>query len=164
MNNYREKLDNLYFHDSSIESILIEDGDLFDRRITIIIKYYNWEGNTENSETWIQKTLQLTINHGVHLQVNAPNLMEHPFEIMSEEYDIMYDSFIKKALEEKNNSYYIHLRSKQLDNFLSVKFNTNNYADSLFNESAGFIWIAGFNVEHEWLDQTIESKKHISIR
>lgn len=57
MKNYREKLDNLNFHDSSIESILIEDGDLFDRRITIKIHYYNWEGNTKSSETWIQKTL-----------------------------------------------------------------------------------------------------------
>lgn len=164
MENYRKYLDNLDFHDSNIDTILIEDGDLFDRKISIKIDYYNWEGNNEDSESWITRTLQITINHCVHFQINAPNLIEHPFEIMSEEYDLMYDSFIKKAIEEKDKSYFIYLKSKQLDNFLSVKFNTNNYADSLFDESSGFIWLAGFNVTHEWLDQTIGSKKHIAIK
>lgn len=164
MKNYKEYLDELDFHDSNIESILIEDGELFDRKVTIKIDYYNWEGNNEDTETWITKTLQLTINHCVHFQLNAPNLVEDTFEIASEEYDLMYDSFIKKAQEEKDKSFFIYLKSKQLDNFLSIKFNMNNYADSLFNEPAGFIWIAGFNVKHEWLNQTSGNKKHIAVQ
>lgn len=164
MKNYKEELENLDFHDSNITSILIEDGDMFDRKITMNIDYYNWEGNTEDSDTWITKTLQLTIYHGVHFQINAPNLIEDTFEIISEEYDLMYDSFIKKALEEKDISYFKNLKSKQLDNFLSIKFNTRNYATSLFNEPSGFIWVAGFNVKHEWLNHTMEGKKHITVK
>jgi hypothetical protein len=159
--NYKELIEDLYFHDSYIESIKMEGGDMFDRKLTLIIDYYNWEGNSEESENWTTKTLHLTINHCVHFQVNAPNLMEDTFEIMSTEYDLMYDEFVKKALAERSQSYFNNLRSKALNNFLSIKFNTNNYADSLFNDSAGSIWIAGFNVTHEWKDEIIKCKKHI---
>lgn len=164
MKNYKEYIDELDFHDSNIESILIEDGELFDRKVTIKIDYYNWEGNNEDAETWITKTLQITFNHCVHFQLNAPNLVEDTFEIISEEYDLMYDSFIIKAQAEKEKSFFIYLKSKQLDNFLSIKFNMNNYANSLFNEPVGFIWIAGFNVKHEWLNQTSGHKKHIAVQ
>lgn len=164
MINYRGEIDNLNFHDSRIVSILFEEGDMFDRKLVMIIEYYNWEGNTEDSGLWVTKTLKLTINHCVHLQINVPNLMEDTFEILSEEYDLEYDSFINKALKEKEKSYFSYLKYKELDSFLSLKFNTNNCADSLFNEPAGFIWIAGFNVNHEWLGQVIEDKKHISIK
>lgn len=163
MNNYREHLDKLNFHDSRIESITIEDSDLFDRKLIVKIDYYNWEGNTDESDSWITKTLQITINHCVHLQFNFPNLIEDAFEIVSEEFDLKYDSFINKAIAEKDKSYFVNLKSKQLDNFLSLKLNINNYGDSLFNESVGFIWIAGFNVNHEWLEQSVVDKKHISI-
>lgn len=164
MINYKKHIENLDFHDSNIESIKIEDGDYFDRKLTITIDYYNWEGNSEDSENWTTKTLRLIINHCVHLQLNAPNLMEDTFEIMSQEYDLKYDEFVKKAEEEKSESFFNYLRSKQLDNFLSLKFNTNNYADSLFNDSAGFIWIAGFNITHEWVDQKVANKKHIPVK
>ena len=161
MHNYKDQLINLNFHDSSINSITIEPGDLFDRKVTIMIDYYNWEGNNKDSEKWIFKTLQLTINHCVHCQINAPNLMEDTFEIMSEEFDLMHDEFIEKAQQEMEKSYFVNLRSKQLDNFLSIKFNTDNYAKSLFGENAGFIWLAGFNVEHTWLGESIGSPIHI---
>lgn len=164
MNNYRKHLDDLNFHDSNIESIIFENGDSSDRKLTITIDYYNWENNTEDSNTWTTRTLKLIINHCVHLQINTPNLVEDTFEIMSEEYDLLYDTFVNKAMEEKSKSFYHYLKSKQLDNFLSLKFNVNNYSDSLFNETAGFIWIAGFNVQHEWLDKSIGAKKHIAVK
>lgn len=164
MLNYREQIDNLVFHDSHIDSILIEDSDNFNRRVTLIIDYYNWEGNSEKSEHWETKTLKIIINHCVHLQINAPNLMEDIFEIVDHEFDIKYNEFIDKAFHEKNKSYFVHLKSKELLNFLSLKFYTRNYADSLFDEHAGFIWLAGFNVTHEWMDTKQSSKKHIAIK
>ena len=96
--------------------------------------------------------------------MNAPNLMEDTFEIMSEEYDLKYNEFVKRAEEEKKRSYFNHLKSKELKNFLSIKFNTNNFGDSIFNESAGFIWIAGFNVQHEWIEEKVANKKHIAVK
>ncbi len=162
MINYKQEIEDLYFHDSSIESIQFEEGDLFDRKLTVLIDYYNWEGNSEDAENWTAKTLKLVICHCVHLQINAPNLMEDTFEIMSEEYDLEYDAFIKKALDEQSKSYFNYLRSKPLENFLSLKFTTRNFANSLFNEPAGFIWIAGFNVSHEWIDEKTTGKKHIT--
>ena len=69
MHNYKDQLIKLNFHDSSINSITIEPGDMFDRKVTIMIDYYNWEGNNKDSEQWIFKTLQLTINHCVHCQM-----------------------------------------------------------------------------------------------
>lgn len=163
MKNYKKHLETLNFHDSDIQSISIEENDMFDRKLIVKIDYYNWEGNMEESDSWITKTLQITINHCVHLQFNAPNLMEDAFEILSEEFDLMYDDFVNKALKEKASSYFVNLNSKQLNNFLSLKFNLRNYGDSLFDETNGFIWIAGFNVHHEWLDESIVNKKHISI-
>jgi hypothetical protein len=163
MLNYKELLDDLDFHDSHIESILIEDADYFDRKLVVLIDYYNWEGNTEESEQWETKTLKIIINHCVHLQINAPNLMEDTFEIVDQEFDIKYNEFVDKAFDEKSKSYFVHLKSKELLNFLSLKFHTRNYSDSLFGEHAGFIWIAGFNVTHEWIDTKQTSKKHIAI-
>ncbi len=164
MINYKKHIENLNFHDSNIESIKIEDCDYFDRKLTLRINYYNWEGNSEDSDTWTTKTLLLIINHCVNLQMNAPNLMEDTFEIMSEEYDLKYNEFVKRAEEEKKRSYFNHLKSKELKNFLSIKFNTNNFGDSIFNESAGFIWIAGFNVQHEWIEEKVANKKHIAVK
>lgn len=164
MINYKEFIDNLNFHDSNIESVKIEDGDYFDRKLSVTIDYYNWEGNSENSDVWTTKTLRLIINQCVHFQLNAPNLIEDSFEIMDHEFDLKYDEFIEKAIKEKSESYFINLRAKSLNNFLSLKFYTNNYADSLFNETAGFIWIAGFNVTHEWIEQKEVAKKHIAIK
>ncbi|NOQ71929.1 MAG: hypothetical protein GQ574_08005 [Crocinitomix sp.] len=160
--NYKTYIENLDFHDSNIESIKIED--YFDRKLTITIDYYNWEGNSEDGEDWTTKTLLLTINHCVNLQMNAPNLMEDTFGIISQEYDLKYDEFLKKAEEEKSQSYFKNLKSKKRENSLSLKFNTKNYANSLFDEPAGFIWIAGFNVKHEWIDQEVVNKKHITVK
>ena len=164
MLNYREQLNELDFHDSNIESMYIEDADYFDRRLTVLIDYYNWEGNKEESDIWKTKVLKITINHCVHLQLNAPNLMEDTFEIVDHEFDVKFNEFIEKAIEEKGKSYFVHLKSKELSNFLSLKFYTRNYADSLFDEHAGFIWIAGFNVTHEWIDAKETVKKHIAIK
>lgn len=164
MTNYKQYIEDLYFHDSHIESITIEDGDYFDRKLTLMIDYYNWEGNSEESDKWVSKTLKLVINHCVHLQLNAPNLVEDTFEIKDHEYDLKYDDFVNKALMEKNSSYFHHLKAKQLSNFLSLKFITNNFADSLFEEPVGFVWIAGFNVSHEWIESQEVPKKHIAIK
>lgn len=163
MFNYKENIEDLYFHDSNIISLKLEDGDFFQRKLTVLINYYNWEGNKEEKETWTTKTLVLNINHCVHLQVNAPNLMEDTFEIMSHEFDEKYQYFLEKAQKEQSESYFINLRKKKLKNFLSLKFKTNNYGDSHTGETAGFIWLAGFNVSHEWLEDKIVGKKHISI-
>lgn len=161
MLNYREQLNELNFHDSNITHFSLEEGDLFDRKLTLFIDYYNWEGNPEGSENWETKTLKLTIDHCVHLQINAPNLMEDTFQIMDHEFDVLKNAFIAKALEEQDKSFFVNLKAKPLTNFLSLKLHTNNFADSLFNEDTGFIWFAGFNVSHEWLGSRQTRPKHV---
>ncbi len=160
--NYKHHLENLNFHDSLIDSISFKSGDLFDRTTTLVIDYYNWEGNSEEGDEWVTKKLVLELAHTVHLEINAPNLAEDCFEIGSCEYDELFNEFVKKTEAEKTDSYYIYLQKKSFDNFLSIKFNIQNYSESLFGKPSGFIWIAGFNVAHKWLHETqIQGKKHI---
>ena len=75
MYNYKEKIENLYFHDSNIQQIQILSSENFDRKLILDIEYYNWENNSESSDNWTTRILQLKIDHCVHFQINAPNLM-----------------------------------------------------------------------------------------
>lgn len=161
MNNYKNNLENLNFHDSSIISIKLSDDDNNNRKISLLIHYYNWEENSKKND-WKYKILRLNFKNMVHFQYNAPNLVKHSFEILDVEYNPEFNEFLVKAEKDKKALNIHAIKSLKLDNFLSIKYLTTNFDNSLFNDLAGYIWIAGFNVQHEWVEDNLIGKKLIS--
>ncbi len=163
--NYKYILENFNFHDSEISSINITHLDNGDRKLELIIDYYNWEGNKENSGSqWEWKKLKLVVDYLAIFEWNAPDYINN-FDasiILQATYDKQLDDLYNlectKAKKYKNYVSPVFNR----DNFLSVEFLLNSFEDGLLNDT-GYIRIIGSNINYEWINSTKSGQLHIPI-
>lgn len=148
MKNFNENLDELNFHDSDIKSVcLTEDGIL-----RVKIHYYNWEGNKFESQKWISKKLLLEVEHCIHLRYSSPGLSNEDLEIQKHESLEKHSELI----EQLDN--YQAKRQFKFNNTIAVRFLTHSYGEPVFDESIGFLEIAGFNAKLIWSEAEEEGK------
>jgi hypothetical protein len=161
MKNYADRLRQLDFHDSTIQSIALRNEDFLDRHLSLVIDYYNWENNSEHSDHWTWRVLEIEVRHLVHIEFNVPNLVEDAFGILEVEFGELFDELVRDSIAQRDQSYFKYLREKELTDFLSMKFLINNFGESAVSSGAGYIWIAGFNARHTWIGEWTGRPTHI---
>ena len=161
--NISDKLSELNFHDSEIESFFIDSK----RRCTLIINYYNWEGNQEENASWKWKKLKITFGFIAVLEWNAPDFINTPlvFEIfdirLDEKLQELYE--IEKSKKTRNPKYKSPLFVKA-KNHLSITFLINSFDDGI-NEEYGYLRLIGSDIDLEWIDEgCYEGQIHIPIK
>jgi hypothetical protein len=170
MNNFNETLDMYNFHDSLVNSIVFEpctDEGL--RKLVIDIDYYNWEGNDESNDTWTKKKLLFKIEHCILLRYEFPNLMSrhgseiNDIELKNDDVERI-NNFHNKF---KTDKCYNDFPDKEFENCFSVKFHTHSsyapYGEKIFEETGGYLWVAGFNGKIESVDSYEAQKSHIGV-
>lgn len=152
MENFNLKIDNLDFHDSFIESVGLSELGI----LKIKIHYYNWEGNKSESKKWTTKNLTIEVEHCLHLKFSSPGLWNEDQEIQKH---ISLDKHSEIITQLEN---YKKKRNSNFKNTIALKFSTHSYGEPLFNESIGFLEIAGLNAKLIWSEtETIGSPIHI---
>ncbi|WP_336776830.1 hypothetical protein [Paenibacillus sp. MMO-58] len=151
--NYKDKLGNLYFHDSEITSIELISNDQFNRKCIVIIDYYNWEGNKENSGIWVWKKLKFTMNFVAHFDWNAPDFVNQSFTIYDTEFDLLLDELDLKEQSKKKRytGYKSPLFNDEVE-YLSIKFVLNNFEVGIKSDD-GYLYLIGSDIHMEWLDE-----------
>jgi hypothetical protein len=162
--NYKGKFENLYFHDSEIISIELTADDQSNRKCIVLIDYYNWEGNKENSGLWTWKKLKLTFNFIAHFEWNAPDLINNSFTIYDSEFDLFLDELEEKEKSRINRypGYKSQLFNDNVE-YLSIKFILDNFEEGIKSDE-GHLILVGSDIEIEWIegDQRI-GQIHIPI-
>ncbi|SLK12948.1 hypothetical protein SAMN06272722_10821 [Paenibacillus sp. RU5A] len=153
LRNYKEKLENLYFHDSEITSIELISNEQFNRKCMVMIDYYNWEGNKENSGLWVWKKLKLTIDFIAHFEWNAPDFINQSFTIYDAEFDLSLDELEEKEKSKKKKypGYKSPLFNDGVD-YLSIKFMLNNFEEGIKSDE-GYLYLIGSDITTEWMDE-----------
>jgi hypothetical protein len=162
--NYRIKTEELYFHDSEIDSINVFTNSKSGRSCEIIIDYYNWEGNSETNQAWQWKKLKLSFGFVAILDWNCPDFKNDWTSILSVEYDQKIEELynLEQNLKNKYKRYESPLFDS-VDNYLSITFMLSNFGDGL-NEDYGILRLVGSNVKLEWIDENcLEGQIHIPI-
>ena len=155
MENFNLIIDNLYFHDSDIISVNLDEIGC----ATVVIDYYNWEGNEDSDDTWTRKKLILKVTNCLHLRFHSPGLGAFDTEIHSHECLELFD-LINKELP----NYLKELNADKKENAIAIRFLTHSYGEAIFGETFGFLEIAGLNASITWLEpDRIGSPKHIPI-
>jgi len=154
MKNLNFDIDQIDFHDSFIKSAVLDDFGV----LTIHINYYNWEGNAKDSDNWKTKTLTIKVEHCLQFKFCSPGLWENDWEIQNHESLDKHEEIIDslKEFEEQRNT--------KFDNSIAVRFYTHSYGKAIFNETQGFLEIAGLNAQLIWKEnETVGKPKHIPV-
>lgn len=140
MENFNLKIDELEFHDSSIESVCLTEFGV----LKVKIHYYNWEGNQFESEKWTTKTLTLEVEHCIHLKFSSPGLWNEDQEIQNHVLLEKHSEIISQLDNYKKS------RKSDYINTVAVKFLTHSYGEPILDESIGFPEVAGLNAKLIW--------------
>ena len=82
----QEKLQSLDFHDSALSTVSIQFSDGNTRSCTLLIDYYDWEGNSQRRELnpaaeWAWRRLQITFGYLAHIEFSAPDFVNRAQDI-----------------------------------------------------------------------------------
>ena len=159
--NYKTEIEKLHFHDSEIESLTMDAN----RRCELVINYYNWEGNKENSDKWEWKKLRINFAFIAVFEWNAPDLLNRYSAILETKYDEGIEKLYQIEMNRKQK--YCKYESPLFDkasNYLSITFYISNFDEGL-REDYGYLRLIGADVSIEWLeDSHFRGQIHIPIR
>lgn len=161
-----EQLQALDFHDSALSEVAISFSDGNRRSCSIVIDYYDWEGNSRRREVeptapWRWRRLKLTFGYLAHIEFSAPDLVNRAQDINS--VTLGYDL---ASLQLKHQQFKKNFPQGSFPIFddgtdvVSVRFSTQNFE----GDAEGYLWAAGSQVGLEWMEGgQLVGQAHIPI-
>ena len=162
----KEKLQSLDFHDSALSTVAIQFSNGNVRSCTLLIDYYDWEGNSKRRELnpaaeWTWKRLQITFGYLAHIEFSAPDFVNRAQDIDSLELGYGIQALKEKHLKFKSDfpkgTFPLFDDGSEV---ISARFTTQNFGD----ETEGYLWVAGSQVRVDWLETgSLIGQVHIPI-
>ena len=147
-----EKLQKLYFHDSSFRAVELNFSEVRARSCRLQIDYYDWEGNeirrrqiSTAQREW--KSLIIDFGYVAVFEYSAPDLLNSAREIDAVEFGHRLEELRTKeqALLKQFSGYHSPLFDGKSEP-ISIKFITQNWDEN----SPGYLLIVGSDVKISW--------------